>query len=166
MKISMKTERNFSIFILIVLLACSFKIREKGGEGVRPVVMNMAEAEVKLDKQDMVQVKSVVSTQPVVSKDNVLTSEAGFLGYEEIKKYVDNRYGAFREAKYVPNSVSVRMYDNGQVAVKNSVIEISYDTSQGNLRKQVRKIDVFVKQGGNWVKSYRDGSSVMQIARL
>ncbi|CAG4993466.1 hypothetical protein DYBT9275_01175 [Dyadobacter sp. CECT 9275] len=163
----MKTERNVSIFILIVLLACSFKVRVKSGDGVRPAILNVVAAEEKpVGQQDEVQLKPVVNVQPAVRKDNVLTTETGSLVYEEIKKYVDNRYGVFREARYVPNSISVRRYDNGQVAVKNSMIEISYDTPQGRIQKQVRKIDVFVKQGGSWVKSYRDGTSVMQIARL
>lgn len=147
-------ERKISVFILIILLACAFKIRVMtNANGVNPGPGK----QISNTKDTKGSKATITSTGWERNRTDEGMDEAnGTISYDEIRKYVDKRLGSFKSANYIPNSVSIREYDGGQTAVKNSLIDITYQTQQGESHKQVRKIDVFVKNGNNWIKADRE----------
>ena len=157
-------ERKISVFILIILLACAFKIRVMtNANGVNPGPGKQIS-----NAKDTTGSKAVMTSARLDRNETGrgMDETNGTISYEEIRKYIDTRFGSFKSANYIPNSVSIREYDGGQTAVKNSVIDITYQTQQGESHKQVRKIDVFVKNGNNWIKADREHMNTSTVAVL
>ncbi|PWJ59344.1 hypothetical protein CLV98_102177 [Dyadobacter jejuensis] len=140
MKISLQTEQVIACIILVFLLACC--IQEKAAtngmksESVPDWSLHQAKAD------------SSALHEPISLSASLPSSN---LALVDISKHVDNRLGTFKSAQYLPNSEAIRFYDDTKVAVRNSLIQIVYQTPDGDRRQNFQKIDVFIKKNGRWV---------------
>ena len=70
-------------------------------------------------------------------------------GYDQWKKGFTDKGATFKSVKPVPGMGMLRIY-NGDAAVRHDVLDVVFDTPQGDLKIRVIRMECYVKQDGKW----------------
>ncbi len=154
MKSSIILEQKIAVVALFILLALCVKFKSESDA--------VASNQNIINTNIVSDITSFKADEPSVSVPSSNVSQASemsqefpipeYLKYEEVQKWVDTRNGDFKSARFLPQHRSVRYFENGKLAVVNSLVEIRYGNMQEESVNTFRKIDVFVKENGSWSK--------------
>ena len=86
-------------------------------------------------------------------------------GFNEWRAGFTNTGATFKSVTPVPGTTILRIY-NGDAAVRNSILNVLFDTPNGELAIKVVRTETFVKRNGKWYFIAGQGTRVMSKEEL
>ncbi len=86
-------------------------------------------------------------------------------GFNEWRTGFTNTGATFKSVTPVPGATVLRIY-NGDAAVRNSILNVVFDTPNGELTIKVVRTETFIKRKGKWYFVAGQGTRVMSKEEL
>lgn len=108
-----------------------------------------------------------VDTSVYYNDDYIAVGPEGKIsyGFNEWRTGFTNTGATFKSVTPVPGATVLRIY-NGDAAVRNSILNVVFDTPNGELTIKVVRTETFIKRKGKWYFVAGQGTRVMSKEEL
>lgn len=87
------------------------------------------------------------------------------IGHAKWKKNVDDAKVTFKKVIVVPGTEIVRLYNGGNTAVRNVLMDVTLDTPIGEVNLDVIRLETYIKNGDTWCMVAGQGTNLSTVGQ-